>query len=194
MPGPGAFLVGEEERREVEEILQSGYLSRYGRLENPDFKRKVATLEEMFAGFIGVKHCLALNGGTSAIMASLAALGIQPGSEIIVPGYTYIATMSAVIAVGGGTGDLDSLREANLKARMIDVAERTGGVAIRSTQRVAERAGRARRRQLFHSDQQRDTANRGTGRGHHPCTARRMAIRQGTWGRRLSLDYSMTVE
>lgn len=101
MPGPGAFLVGEEERREVEEILQSGYLSRYGSLDNPDFKRKVATLEEMFAGIIGVEHCLAVNGGTSAIMASLAALGIQPGAEIIVPGYTYIATMSAVIAVGG---------------------------------------------------------------------------------------------
>jgi 8-amino-3,8-dideoxy-alpha-D-manno-octulosonate transaminase len=101
MPGPGAFLVGEEERREVEEILQSGYLSRYGSLDNPDFKRKVATLEEMFAEFVGVKHCLAVNGGTSAIMASLAALGIKPGAEIILPGYTYIATMSAVIAVGG---------------------------------------------------------------------------------------------
>lgn len=101
MPGPGAFLVGEEERREVEEILQSGYLSRYGSLDNPDFKRKVATLEEMFAETIGVRHCLAVNGGTSAIMASLAALGIQPGAEIIVPGYTYIATMSGVITVGG---------------------------------------------------------------------------------------------
>ncbi|MDJ0831354.1 MAG: DegT/DnrJ/EryC1/StrS family aminotransferase [Desulfobacterales bacterium] len=101
MPGPGAFLVGEEERREVEEILESGYLSRYGRLDNPDFKRKVATLEEKFAQCIGVKHCLAVNGGTSAMMASLAALRIKPGAEIIVPGYTYIATMSAVIAVGG---------------------------------------------------------------------------------------------
>jgi hypothetical protein len=37
MPGPGAFLVGEEERREVEEILESGYLSRYRSLENPNF-------------------------------------------------------------------------------------------------------------------------------------------------------------
>jgi len=101
MPGPGAFLVGEEERREVEEILESGYLSRYGSLENPNFKRKVAKLEAQFAEIVGVKHCLALNGGTSAIMASLAALMIKPGAEIIVPGYTYIATMSAVIAVGG---------------------------------------------------------------------------------------------
>jgi 8-amino-3,8-dideoxy-alpha-D-manno-octulosonate transaminase len=101
MPGPGAFLVGEEERREVEEVLASGYLSRYGSLENPNFKRKVATLEEQFSKIVGVKHCLALNGGTSAIMASLAALEIKPGAEIIMPGYTYIATMSAVIAVGG---------------------------------------------------------------------------------------------
>jgi len=101
MPGPGAFLVGEEERREVEEVLASGYLSRYGSLENPDFKRKVAALEEQFAKIVGVKHCLAVNGGTSAIMASLAALKIKPGAEIIMPGYTYIATMSAVIAVGG---------------------------------------------------------------------------------------------
>ncbi len=101
MPGPGAFLVGEEERREVEEILESGYLSRYGSLDNPNFKRKVAKLEEQFAKIVGVKHCLALNGATSAIMASLAALKIKPGAEIIMPGYTYIATMSAVIAVGG---------------------------------------------------------------------------------------------
>ena len=101
MPGPGAFLVGEEERREVEDILKSGYLSRYGSSDNPKFKHKVATLEEMFAAKVGAEHCLAVNGGTSAIMASLAALGIRPGAEIIVPGYTYIATMSAVIAVGG---------------------------------------------------------------------------------------------
>jgi len=101
MPGPGAFLVGDEERREVEEILESGYLSRYGSLDNPNFKRKVAKLEEEFATIVGVKHCLALNGGTGAIMASLAALDIKPGAEIIMPGYTYIATMSAVIAVGG---------------------------------------------------------------------------------------------
>jgi 8-amino-3,8-dideoxy-alpha-D-manno-octulosonate transaminase len=58
-------------------------------------------LEEQFAKTVGVKHCLALNGGTSAIMASLAALKIKTGAEIIMPGYTYIATMSAVIAVGG---------------------------------------------------------------------------------------------
>jgi dTDP-4-amino-4,6-dideoxygalactose transaminase len=101
MPGPGAFLIGEEERREVEEVLASGYLSRYGTAENPNFKRKVVTLEQEFAKTIGVKHCLAVNGGTSAIMAALAALGLKPGAEVLVPGYTYVATMSAVFALGG---------------------------------------------------------------------------------------------
>ncbi|MCP4397879.1 MAG: DegT/DnrJ/EryC1/StrS family aminotransferase [bacterium] len=101
MPGPGAYLIGEEEKREVEEILASGYLSRYGTADNPNFKKKVVTLEEEFAKTIGVNHCLAVNGGTSAIMASLAALGFEPGSEILVPGYTYVASMSAVFALGG---------------------------------------------------------------------------------------------
>ena len=71
MPGPGAFLIGEEERREVEEILQSGYLSRYGSLNNPDFKRKVATLEEMFAGIIGLPATKTLTGRTVMKMEPL---------------------------------------------------------------------------------------------------------------------------
>ncbi len=54
MPGPGAFLVGEEERREVEEVLQRGYLSRYGREDDQRFKRKGVTLEREFAERVGV--------------------------------------------------------------------------------------------------------------------------------------------
>jgi 8-amino-3,8-dideoxy-alpha-D-manno-octulosonate transaminase len=101
MPGPGAFLVGEEERREVEDVLESGYLSRYGREDDPRFKRKVVTLEREFAHRWEVKYCVAVNGGTSAIMASLVALGVGPGVEVLVPGYTFIASISAIILVCG---------------------------------------------------------------------------------------------
>ena len=101
MPGPGAFLVGDEERKEVAEVMESGYLSRYGREEDPRFKRKVVTLEREFAGRVGVKYCVAVNGGTGAIMASLVALGVGPGVEVLVPGYTFVASISAIIAVGG---------------------------------------------------------------------------------------------
>ncbi len=101
MPGPGAFLVGDEERREVEEVLESGYISRYGSEEDVRFKRKVFTLEREFARRIGVAHCVAVNGGTGAIMASLVALGVGPGVEVLVQGYTFVASISAVLAVGG---------------------------------------------------------------------------------------------
>jgi len=70
MPGPGAFLVGDEERQEVAEVMESGYLSRYGKADDPRFKRKVVTLEKRFAELIGTKYAVAVNGGTGAVMAS----------------------------------------------------------------------------------------------------------------------------
>jgi len=101
MPGPGAYLFGEEERAEVLDVLETGYLSRYGREDDPRFKHKVVTLEQEFAKKMGVKHALATNGGTSSLMAALVALGVGRGDEVIVPGYTFVASISAVIAVGG---------------------------------------------------------------------------------------------
>jgi len=81
--------------------METGYLSRYGKEDNPKFKHKVVTLEQRFAERSGVKHALAVNGGTGAIMASLVALGVGPGVEVLVPGYTFVASISAVLAVGG---------------------------------------------------------------------------------------------
>lgn len=101
MPGPGSYLIGEEERRHVAEVMETGYLSRYGSESDPRFKHKVVTLERLFAERSGVKHALAVNGGTGALMASLVALGVGPGVEVLVPGYTFVASISAVLAVGG---------------------------------------------------------------------------------------------
>jgi dTDP-4-amino-4,6-dideoxygalactose transaminase len=101
MPGPGAYLFGDEERKEVMDVLESGYLSRYGQESDPRFKHKVVTLEQEFAKKMGVKHALATNGGTSSLMAALVALGVGRGDEVIVPGYTFVASISAIIAVGG---------------------------------------------------------------------------------------------
>jgi dTDP-4-amino-4,6-dideoxygalactose transaminase len=101
MAGPGAYLFGDEERKEVLDVLESGYLSRYGQENDPRFKHKVVSLEQEFARKIGVKHALATNGGTSSLMAALVALGVDRGDEVIVPGYTFVASISAIIAVGG---------------------------------------------------------------------------------------------
>jgi len=59
---------------------------------------QVALAEKLMAETIGVKHCLAVNSCTSALIASLRALGIGAGDEVIVPAFTFLATASAVVA------------------------------------------------------------------------------------------------
>ncbi|NJK90212.1 MAG: aminotransferase class I/II-fold pyridoxal phosphate-dependent enzyme [Myxococcales bacterium] len=100
MPGPGSFLIGEEEEKEILEVIRSGHLYRYGDAEDPRFKRKVMTLEQEFARFVGVDHALAVNSGTSALWISMRAMGIGEGDEVLVPAYTYVATYTAVLFTG----------------------------------------------------------------------------------------------
>jgi len=89
--------IGEEEKKAVLEVIESGYLSRYGEEDNAKFLAKVYQLEQEFARRSGVKYGVAVNSGTSALLAALAALGVGPGDEVIVPGYTFIASISSVV-------------------------------------------------------------------------------------------------
>lgn len=100
MPGPGSYLMGDEERKEVMDVLESGYLYRYGDLQNPRFKRKVFTLEREFAAFSGADYSVAASSGTSALLVSLLALGVGRGDEVIVPAYTFVATYSSAAFCG----------------------------------------------------------------------------------------------
>ncbi len=61
---------------------------------------KCSTFEERYAQFIGGKHVALTASGTSALTAALAAVGIGPGDEVIVPAHTYMATAVAVLQVG----------------------------------------------------------------------------------------------
>ncbi len=97
MPGPGMELIGEEERRELLDVLEGGYLFRYGSPDNPAFRAKVYQLEQEVARRVAVAHAVAVNSGTAALQVALGGLGIGPGDEVIVPGYTFIASMSTVI-------------------------------------------------------------------------------------------------
>jgi dTDP-4-amino-4,6-dideoxygalactose transaminase len=90
-------LIGEEEKRELLEVLEGGYLFRYGTADNADFKAKVYQLEGVVAQLAGVGHAVAVNSGTTALLVALSGLGVGPGDEVIVPGYTFVASMSAVI-------------------------------------------------------------------------------------------------
>jgi dTDP-4-amino-4,6-dideoxygalactose transaminase len=90
-------LIGEEEKREILEVLDAGYLFRYGSDDNPAFKAKVYNLEKAIAAMAGVPYCVAVNSGTSALMVALGGLGVGPGDEVIVPGYTFVASMASII-------------------------------------------------------------------------------------------------
>jgi dTDP-4-amino-4,6-dideoxygalactose transaminase len=94
-------LIGEEEIQEVLKVLRGGYLFRYGISLGPEvdprFQGKVLEVEQEVARYCGRKYAVAVNSGTSALLTALAGLGIGPGDEVIVPGYTFIASMSSVI-------------------------------------------------------------------------------------------------
>ena len=100
MPGPGNDLIDELEVEAVTRVLRSGYLGRYGPDDDPSFGAEVLTLEQSVADLAGVHHALAVNSGTSAIWILLSALGIGPGDEVIVPGFTFVASMSAIVYAG----------------------------------------------------------------------------------------------
>jgi dTDP-4-amino-4,6-dideoxygalactose transaminase len=100
MPGPGHYWIADEEREEVLDVLNAGYLSRYGDPDDPKFRRKVYMLEREFAAYSGVKHCVATSSGTGSLYIALKALGIGPGDEVIVPAYTFVASYTAVIFAG----------------------------------------------------------------------------------------------
>ncbi len=101
MAGPGSQWIGEEEKRELLDVLSSGYLFRYGSLDDPGFKHKVYSFEQEFAARCGVRYALATSSGTAALICALKAVGVEPGDEVIVPAYTFIASFSAVISAGG---------------------------------------------------------------------------------------------
>jgi dTDP-4-amino-4,6-dideoxygalactose transaminase len=94
-------LIGEEEIQEVLEVLRGGYLFRYGvslgAEVDPRFKGKVYQVEREIADYCGVRYAVAVNSGTSALLTALSGLGVGPGDEVIVPGYTFIASLSSII-------------------------------------------------------------------------------------------------
>jgi len=87
--------MGEEEIEAAVRLLRSKSPFRYYGIA---LRREVESFEKEFAQFLGVKHALAVSSGSSAIATALAALGVGPGQEVIVP-----ATCG-----GGGRGGRES--------------------------------------------------------------------------------------
>src|SRR5919202_4039012 len=61
---------------------------------------EVQAFEEEFARYLGVRHCVGVANGTDALAIALRALGVGPGDEVVVPSFTFYATVEAVAAIG----------------------------------------------------------------------------------------------
>ena len=80
----------DTERAAVLRVLDSGVLSGANA---PEIK----SLEKEFADFLGIRHCLSTNSGTSALHIAVAAAGIEPGDEVITSAFTFLASALAVL-------------------------------------------------------------------------------------------------
>src|SRR5678816_3924500 len=97
---PGFELWSDEERKEVNEVLESGILMRYGFDALRKGKWKSKELEETICKRFGSKYAQLTSSGTSALTTALAALGIGAGDEVIMPSFTFVASFEAVLSVG----------------------------------------------------------------------------------------------
>lgn len=101
-PFPPYNTIGEEEKRAVNEVLDSGNLSQFLGTWSEDFYGgpRVRKMEREWADYFGVKHAISVNSNTSGLYASLGAAGIGPGDEVIVSPYTMSASAVGVLIYG----------------------------------------------------------------------------------------------
>src|SRR3990170_6941392 len=84
-------LIGEEEKRQILEVLDSGALVA---------GRRVGAFERAFADYVGVAHAVATSSGSTALHAAMLALGIGAGDRVITTPFTFAAPSHAVIHAG----------------------------------------------------------------------------------------------
>ena len=87
IPVSSPALIGRE-KEYVLDCMESSWISSSGKY--------IGQFESAFAGYLGVRHAIAVCNGTVALHLALLALGIGPGDEVIVPTLTYVATANAV--------------------------------------------------------------------------------------------------
>ena len=97
---PGFELFGDKERKEVQEVLDSGVLMRYGfdGLRNGHWKAK--ELELALAKRMGTDYAHLVSSGTAALTVALASAGVGAGDEVIMPTFTFVASFESILALG----------------------------------------------------------------------------------------------
>jgi 8-amino-3,8-dideoxy-alpha-D-manno-octulosonate transaminase len=97
---PGFELFGPEERKEVNDVLETGILMRYGFDGPRKGIWKSRELEAEICKKLSCHHTQLVSSGTAALTAAYAALGIGAGDEVIMPVFTFVASFECILSVG----------------------------------------------------------------------------------------------
>ncbi len=97
---PGFEIFGDEEKKEVADVLGTGVLFRYGFEKARNGQFKALEFEKTLCSITGSKYSHLCSSGTAALSTALAACGIGAGDEVIVPPFTFVATFEAVLTAG----------------------------------------------------------------------------------------------
>lgn len=97
---PGFEFFGEEERKEVNDVLNTGILMRYGFDAARKGIWKSRELEQALCSHLRCGYAQLTSSGTSALTTALVALGIGAGDEVIMPSFTFVASFEAILSVG----------------------------------------------------------------------------------------------
>jgi perosamine synthetase len=113
-----AVKMGKDEEESVLRVLRSGMLA-----QGP----VVAEFEQLFATIHGVKHAIAVNNGTTALIAALQVLDLKPGDEVITTPFTFVATLNAILNSGATARFADIGDDYNVRPELAKelISERT---------------------------------------------------------------------
>ena len=89
--------LSDEEKKEILMVLDEGILT------SPALKggKRVQEFESLLRSYLNIKHVIAVNSGTSALLAALLALELKEGDEVLLPSFTFVASANSVVAAGG---------------------------------------------------------------------------------------------
>jgi perosamine synthetase len=116
--------ITEEEKKELISVLDEGVLT------SPAMEggKRVQEFEFLLKSYLNIKHVIAVNSGTSALLAALLALGLKKGDEVLLPSFTFVASANSVVAAGG----IPIFVDINMRDYTIDIRDLQTKITKRS--------------------------------------------------------------
>jgi 8-amino-3,8-dideoxy-alpha-D-manno-octulosonate transaminase len=129
---PGFEIFGDEERKEVQDVLDSGVLMRYGFDAARNDHWKARDLENGLVEQLGARHAHVCSSGTAAVATALAACEVGAGDEVIVPPFTFVADIEMILMAGAVPvfADIDETLCLEPKAVEAAISPRTKAVLV----------------------------------------------------------------